>query len=54
LILFHYIHFCDFAVSILQLNAIFKQHLNTFEIWEFWTHNLKVKLKGKKVIIAVT
>jgi hypothetical protein len=49
-ILFHYIDFCDFAVSILQLYIIFKLHLNIFEIWEFWTHSLKVKLKDEKLL----
>jgi hypothetical protein len=53
-ILSNFARFRDFKVSILQLYITFALLSNFFKICEFQTQNLKSKLQGKKVNIAIS
>ena len=50
----NYVQFYDLVNLILQLSVSFQILSNSFKIWGFRTHNMKVKPKGKKVNIALT
>jgi hypothetical protein len=52
--MFHFIHFRDFAVSIMQLYVTLDCLSNSLKFLKFQTHNPKAKPKFKKGNIADT
>jgi hypothetical protein len=46
--------FHTFMISLLQFSKIFSKILDSFTLQKFWTRNLKLMAKDKKVNIAVT
>ncbi len=46
--------FHDYMISLLQFSNIFGKILDSFKLQNFWTRNLKLMAKDKKVNIEVT
>ncbi len=54
IILSNFIHFCNFALSLLQFLIFFGYILDSFELVKLQTHNTRAMAKYKKVDIPVT
>jgi hypothetical protein len=50
----NYFLFHNFVLLLLQFLKIFGKILDSFEIWKFQMHNMKVMAKDSKVNITVT